>query len=364
MAVEWLIVERDSEDVRRLLVITVDDYPQVGSHDLDLYPGGERLGNARCGLGTWLDAATFRQELRTGFLQPDAVARILQKRTEIAAPTFAASLLGEEVDGDPGYRRWLQETQQAVATLEDAAARHWRNADVAAPMVATAVVETVGREGDGQGSARRIRTRWLSSSGPLAVAVMVLLAIVAVSTWHVGTLQVQEVRQLLVAQQYETTRLDGEKEDLELSLQALQDQVTSIEQESARSVNELEQRLHATQMQAVEPNIAFAFLRSEGASRGQPLTLAIDPEARRVALFVPVVDPEWYSAYRMDLVDRQTKSTVWSADDLVLTQAVLTVSLPTTLLDSDGEYELRLAGITDEGPKPLEERYLIDVSRR
>ncbi len=337
--VEWLIVERDPADVQRLLVIPVDDYPQVGSHDLQLHPGGEQVANARCGLGTWLDVATFGQELRTGYLQPPALARIGEKRAEIAEPTFAASLLGEEVDGDPEYRHWLQETQLAVTALQ--------------------TVTTT------RAPARKTRSRWWSSSsGPLAVAASVLLLIAVASTW-----KVREVRQHLVAQQQQTASLREDRDAIEQSLndsrtqiKTLRDKVTSIEQESARSVDQLKQQLNATQMRAVEQNIAFAFLPSEeSSSRGRPYSLSIEAEARRVALFVPVVDPEWYSTYRLDLVDRQTKTAVWSADHFVLTQAVLTVSLPATLFDTGGEYEIRLAGMTDEGPKLLEERYLIEV---
>ncbi len=341
---EWLVVERNPDDVRRLLVVPVDDYPLLGSHDLELLPGSERVANARCDLATWFDAATFRHELRTGSLQPEVLVRIGEKRAEIAEPTFTAPLLGEEVDGDPEYRHWLRETQQAMAVLHNV---------------------TTTRE-----PARKVRYRWgswLSSSRPLAVAMAVLLLIAVASTW-----QVHQVRRHLVAEQQVTTTLAEDKDAIEQRLQdskaeveTLQERVTSIEQESARSVNELEQQLQATRLRAVEPNLAFAFLHSEdGSSRGRPYRLILESEARRVALFVPVVDPEWYPEYRLELVDRQKKTKVWSADHLVITQAVLTVSLPATLLETDGEYELRLAGISDEGPKKLEERYLVDVFRR
>lgn len=118
--VEWTIVERDPSDVRRLLVVPLDDYPQIGSPDVGLQarePG--RVAHIRCDRDIWLDASRFSTELRTGELPAESVVEILQKRQAITAGTLASSLLEEKVDGDPEYRRWKDETlTNAVSALE------------------------------------------------------------------------------------------------------------------------------------------------------------------------------------------------------------------------------------------------------
>ncbi len=67
----------------------------------------------------------------------------------------------------------------------------------------------------------------------------------------------------------------------------------------------------------------------------RPRQLILAPEARWVALFVPVIDPEFYPEYRLQIVEKASAEEIWSADQLVLEEAVLSVSLPASLVTSD-----------------------------
>ena len=112
-AVEWAVLERDEEDPRRLLVAPVDDHPLAGSLDV-VTQDGRRV---RCGRETWLDAAAFDPDLRTGTLDADALERARRKRAAIADGTLEASWSEREVDADPEYRSWSDTLEEARAAL-------------------------------------------------------------------------------------------------------------------------------------------------------------------------------------------------------------------------------------------------------
>ncbi len=157
--VEWLVVEADLENQRRLLVVPVDDSPLVGSRDVEAADACDSPLSIRCASGVWLDAQAFDPELRTGSLQPEVVAEVRQRRNEIKDGTVEGTILEQEVDDDPAYKAWLDE--------------------VLGPALATLAKRFEGHSEIETAEARRVPTASmrLSVSGSLAIAASVFLVI-------------------------------------------------------------------------------------------------------------------------------------------------------------------------------------------
>jgi len=118
--VEALVVERDAADVRRLRVVLADDYPQIGSHDVELRLGEPgRVANIRCDLGAWLDVSRLDIATRTGMLPSESLEEVRRKCEAVDSGEVRASLHEEGVEGDPEYRRWKDETLRVVLASLD-----------------------------------------------------------------------------------------------------------------------------------------------------------------------------------------------------------------------------------------------------
>lgn len=378
--IEWAIVERDPGDVRRLRVVPLDAYPQIGSHDLGLRleePG--RLANIRCDLDAWLDASRFEQDHRTGVLPLEGLAAIRHKRDAIASGELQASLLEEKVDGDPEYRRWKDETlSTALAEL-------------------TAVEERLADERTAESLPGPARP----GAGPVmgrlyAVAASVVLVVGAFwSLRQMGDLRDQLLEkdrrvtavteeldrtkssmgeQLAeVSRAFEQLRNDaalmaskgGDLSDDELEPEPLVANMAEVTEQLAESqslVARLRQELAASPAAGVLANLPVSFLRG-GRTRGEH-RVDIPEGAPRVALVVEVIDPEPYERYRLEILDREKEGVqIWQSDQLLRRGSVLSLSLPSSLFDP-GYYDLYLHGIDDEGAeKKLEESYLMHIRR-
>ncbi len=339
--VEWVIVERDLEDVRRLRVVPVDNYPQVGSHDIAVMvdePG--RVANIRCDLDTWLLASSFRPELRSGMLAPEELGHVRRKRDAIASGIVATSLIEEDVDSDPEYRRWKDGTlQDALGVLK-----------------------------------KSVRPRRAIMSHPLANRMLALAAsiMLVVSFWSR-----HEVRQL-------ADQLVVEGQESEQAIETLHEDYRGLEKRSSqnaerheREVAELRQGLDATQRELraaqsdfSQANVPYSILaydiqRSSIERRGDlelvEQTLELRQGASHVVLILEVVDAEPYDRYRLRILDDTTRKVVWSNDQLVRSGSVVSLSLPASVFELR-HYRLVLYGI-DGGKEPvqLKEGYLLNV---
>lgn len=109
IAVEWVILDCDGEDGRRVLAAPADGYALAGSSDVavsDAAPSGALV--VRCGHAAGgLDAAVFATAARVGALAPEDLARARRRWAQIRDGSFTPSQRAREVDGDPDYREWL-----------------------------------------------------------------------------------------------------------------------------------------------------------------------------------------------------------------------------------------------------------------
>ncbi len=357
--IEWAIVERDQQDARRLRVVPLDAYPQIGSHDLGLHlsePG--RVANIRCDLDTWLEASRFEQDHRTGILPIEGLAAIQHKRAAIDSGELEATLLEEKVDGDPEYRRWKDETlSTALAELNTDEDRLAEPQPVQLPAVQPPQ-----------------RFAWPSASLFYAVAATAVLAFGAFwSLRQVGDLQEQlldrdrriatvteELDQARTSMEEQLTEAGQEVEQLRAEIRGM----TDTSEELARSqslVARLRGSLASSPAAGVLANLPVSFLRG-GRTRGEHL-IDIPEGAPRVALVVEVIDAEPYDRYRLEILDHEKESDnlIWQSDRLLRRGSVLSLSLPSALF-AQGYYDLNLYGIDDAGEeKKLEESYLMKV---
>ncbi len=355
--VEWAVVSADPVDARRLLVVPVDSYPQIGSCDVDLRLGTSgRIANVRCDLSTWVDASVFDPQLRTGSLTDEELDRIRTKRDQIESGTVVASIGEEEVDGDPEYTAWKQETLgPALAALPEAKK----------PVVVTVPPGRPGFESV---------SRWLA----LAASVVLVVGLGGYREWR-------QVRTQLTFQSERAAELEQEKEELERRLsssgtdvEALQQQHRTLEQRSRQEIRELkqdrdrhrseaarlQQKLSRTLSSSVDVNLPILRLTGEEARTrgGRPFRLELGPDDRRVALMLEVVDPELYDEYGVRLVEKDGGRVVWSGGGLFDPGSMLRLGLPVSLL-TVGEYDVVVYGVSGGVETELEESYVVEVVR-
>jgi len=341
--VEVVIVERDPADVRRLNVVLLDDYPQIGSTDVELHLGEPgRVANIRCDLSSWLDVSRFDVASRTGMLPPESLAEIHRKRDALASGDVCASLHDEEVDGDPDYRRWKDEALHGVlAALDRPEARP-----------------------------RESRTSWSRQLGAVAAAVVLVFG----GFWIAR--QMEQLREQIAAQSEEIVRLESSRseltEQLEASNRSLTETTTALSErelrisEGERRVADLERRIDALETDAVEPNLPFKLLNfvgsRDGTTRRGEHTLVVPEDAKSVALVFEVVDPEPYTHYGLRITDQKTGEEIWKHDALERTGSLVSLGLPASRLPS-GDYLIVLSGFEKQTATALAESYLLHVRR-
>ncbi len=356
--VEWAVVAADPVDARRLLVVPVDSYPQIGSCDVRLRLGTSgRIANARCDLSTWVDASVFDPQLRTGTLTGDELNRVRSKRKHIESGTVVASIGEEEVDGDPEYTAWKEETlRPALDALPKAKSK-------------PVITFPPGR--------RRFESvnRWLA----LAATVVLVVGLGGYREWR-------QLRTQLTFQSERTAELEQEKKELERRLGSsgtdavdeLQEKYRTLEERSQQAIRELEQdrdrhRSEATELRQklsrtlsseVDVNLPILRLTGEesGTRGGRPFRLKLGPDDQRVALMVEVIDPELYDEYGVRIVENDGGAVVWSGGGLSDPGSMLRLGLPASLLEV-GEYEVVVYGVRDGAETELEESYVVEVER-
>ncbi|MCP4654669.1 MAG: hypothetical protein GY856_04525, partial [bacterium] len=263
-------------------------------------------------------------------------------------------LLAEEADGDPEYRRWKDETlQAALSQLEERA-----------EAVPTPVPEP--------------RPRWQAASRYFALAASALLV---VSVWSLR--EMQEVKDQLLVESRRSADLERTSGDLEKGLEAsgrelreLREEYRSLEQTSARSVEEQEERvatlrgqLRAARSDAVHRNLPVGILkydtRRNPVERRGELTLIeyvleLRRDTREVALGLEVVNAEPFDEYELRILDDATGTEVLKTGGLLRSGAVVTLSLPSSVFELR-RYRLLLYGLMDGERTVLKEGYLLNV---
>ncbi len=351
--VEWAVVDAHAVDDGRLLVVPVDNYPQLGSRDIGLRLGTSgRIANVRCDLDTWVDAAVLDPGLRTATMTDDELAGVRARREQIESGTLAASIGEEEVDGDPEYTAWKEETlAPALAALPEAK-----------PVVRVPL--------DG-----RPVNPWLALA---ATVVLVAMGLGGYREWR-------HLRTELTSERGRMAELQREKEELERRLGSsatdvgvLEQKIRELEERSRQAIRELEQerdgrrsvvaelrrKLSRTLAAAVDVNLPILRLTGEGARTrgGRPFPLELGPDVERVALMVEVVDPELYDEYGVRLVEKDGGAVVWSGGGLSDPGSMLRLGLPASLLEQ-GEYEVVVYGVRGAVETDLAERYVVEVVR-
>ncbi|MCP4657028.1 MAG: hypothetical protein GY856_16580, partial [bacterium] len=158
--------------------------------------------NIRCDLSSWLDVARFDIASRTGMLPPESLAEIHRKRDALASGDARASLHDEEVDSDPDYRRWKNETLHGVLASLDRS----------------------------EAPPRKSWTRHLSVAAAAAVLVFG-------GFWSVR--QMQQLREQIAAQGDEIVRLETSSSELTEQLEASNRSLT----ETTAALSERELRI-------------------------------------------------------------------------------------------------------------------------
>ncbi len=108
LPVEWALLEALSET---FLAVPADTQSLAGSHDLSL--GADVLSGPlvlRCGHAVEISASRLRPELRTGVLDPSTLAAARALAESIAAGNVLQDPMAEEIERDPEYRDWVEET--------------------------------------------------------------------------------------------------------------------------------------------------------------------------------------------------------------------------------------------------------------
>ncbi|MEM7588315.1 MAG: hypothetical protein AAF560_33315 [Acidobacteriota bacterium] len=358
--VEWLVME--TGDDGRLRVMPLDDFPFVGSRDLEL--PARSLGGAgvlRCDLGEWVEPDAFEPELRTGALSLPEMETVRRKQLAVEAWTPGGSLLEEVIDGDPEYRAWRDETLR--------------------PAMDALAGRTVSSGGDTAGSGAAANDDpasapvipWHHRWWPFLVAAILLIAILPTG-WtffrldhQLGTergrvAELTHERQIL-AEQLRASEAGEQSADNQAAGLILK--LEEAEKAAAKALEEQEARLMKRLKGALEDRIVVnvpRFFLGQQARRVAQLGRyhVIDPgQVSRYTLSLEVVNPAYYPRYRLTILAK-TGEEVWRTDQLIIDGSWLRLDLPAGFLEP-GEYRLRIEGIGSGPDALLEERYTVKI---
>jgi hypothetical protein len=327
--VEWLTVDHNGG--RRFQVVALDVHPFVGSRDVERTAPGA-TGVVRCDVEAELDAAELETNLRTGTLTSAEMDEVRRRRQAIADETLVATLREEEVDTDPEYRLWRDETlRPALASL--------------------------GRTDDSD--VLVFPDRWRRWRSPLAAAALLALAVPLALQYERQGRQLQDERA-------QRTAVEREHRAQAEELHGVVAEVGRLETSLAEQKDAFDQRLEGVFDDRVVVNLPSFVLGGEArrlASRGLPEVL--EPgDALRFTLSLEVTDPEPYFRYRLRLVKKEGGREIWSNDQLKTVNGKwLRLDLPTNLLDPGAEYELQVDGMKTGAATLLTERYRIQINR-
>ncbi len=356
--VEWAILDREPADPRRLLAVPVDTSSLIGSADVAASGDAARGSlSLRCAHSVWIDADPFDPELRTGFLEPEALELARQKIAGLERGAVTGSVLEREVDGEAEYQERLEMLEQARTAAPERLAE-----------------PEPEHESEEQGSGTvvpfRPPSRWGSTSTLLAVAASVL--IVVALGYGLRTLRVPpgsdgDRQQAIIATlRGELERLNLERRRLEESrrqdLARLEGERQRTKLEHRQRIAELRAEIEAATQPSAVTNLPLILLAA-GQLRGNDHEIEVAPDASHLMLILQIDEPGIYSRYRLDIREQATQRQVWRDSGLEPSRlSELTVLLPRSLMP-DGRYELRLDGVRDSRPEPVMEQILTLTSQ-
>ncbi len=346
LPLEWVVLEPDADDPRRLLAVPADTNPQVGSADVALAEDARRAPlTLRCGFPVWLAATALDPELRSGRLASGDLARARRKRRELEQGDPTGSAMERRVDGDLTYREWLEEVlEPARAACSD---------------------EPVAEQGSGGDSPEIVafppRRRWTTISNPYSVAASVLL-LISVGLGREVVRSVDKRRLDQEAHRRDVEDLERQHERLEVDHRervAEAEQHMRLETEKVAAAQKQLEELRASARPRPVGNLPFIVLTSLPVRGGaESRTLELPPGADLGAVILQVSDPEPYPSYRLDVLEPGSGRRVWEISGLTLTGAAeLSLGLPRGQLPA-GEYLLRLYGLRDGRAEEVDEYQL------
>ncbi len=343
--VEWVLIEEAEERVR---VVPLDVHPFVGSRDMERF-AAEASGVVRCDLDAWLDPAAVERELFTGALTQDELAEVRRRRGDAIVPT----LREEEVDTDPEYRLWREETlRPALEALE--------------------VMESPSQEEPA--NVVQFPGRWHRAWRP-ALAAAALLAVALPVGWRFSqmdqALEAERARLAAVQQEYTAAQEEYQAQATEFGrLESLVEEARRASESAlgeVRSLTEVRKNLEESLARALKDRVVVnlpSFVLGGDSRRraNQQVPDVINPgDAERFTLSVEVVDPDPYDRYQIRL-SKVGGEKVWSNDELqTLGGKWLRLDFPTMLLERGVEYEIRVDGISGGRVEELEGFYRIEV---
>ncbi|MEM9595699.1 MAG: hypothetical protein AAGD06_15610 [Acidobacteriota bacterium] len=354
--VEWLVVAVEG---RRYRVVAVDDYPLVGSRDVEL-PSGALGGAAvaRCGHGDWVGPKVLEPELRVAVLPEPDLGGVTAKVRALEEGPPEPTLLETVAEGDPEFQDWTEGTlapavealsakeQRSPAPWATAARRYWKPALALAALLALAVGLGVFARGlDRQLAEARARIAELESQGP------------APAPDPGGWERFAELERARRVAEAEVTRLRTELDQRNSALASTRDDLTALMDRLAQA-EDLVQSLRDSVGDGIAANVRrLVFGMTGGPTRGTPRVVKAGASPR-ILMELEVVDPEPYRTYRVRFVPK--RGDVLTVDNLDRDGAWLRVSLPGDLLPV-GEYRVAIEGMDGDRGTELAEDYRLVV---
>ena len=320
--VEWVVLERDPGDAPRLLVVPADLSPLVGSADVAAPAEAGGPLTLRCAFGVWIDTDDLDPKLRAAVVPRATLEQARRKRQQLEDGTLVGSEPEQEVDADPEYAQWAEDTlKPARSALARSTASEPEPSCGRSELDGTPGIRTAPR-----------RIRLLSRRGTslrlLAWAASVVFVVTLV------LLATLEQQRRTLRQDY--SRLRHEKE--------------LAEQEYRRKISNLEAMSSGGELDVVFNPPLVQLL--PGDVRGPAKKVRLSSRTVFVVLLFATKISE--SGYRLEILGPQDEE-IWSGIGPSDRLAELRVLVPTSRL-SAGDYRLRLyTGGDGEGSELLGE---------
>ena len=289
-SVLWLVAEHDP-DQDRFLAVPADSTLLTGSADVAV--PAEAQGGAlsiRCAFGVWLVARDFVDAKRTGFVEPEILERVRQKRTEIEAGHLIGSLLDHSTDAELEYQDWMEVVKNAELKLFQQLRRHEAAAFSSTP-----------------------------KARPPSIALRIAASVFLVTSLFLLA--------RVFSQQREIAQLESRLA-------------------SAGGTGSASGLLQA------QVNVPVILLERGVAVRGEAQVVKVPYDSSSLLLIFNV--DASFAGYRLRIRSKATGTTVWSNNELTKRRVEgLTALLPFSILPP-GEYQLDLHGIREGQPEPVE----------
>ena len=336
----WAVVDRDAEDSTRWFVVPADLHPMVGSADVAVGPE-DPCGalSLRCRSGAWLRGEDFDSRQRAGRLTDEVVARVRDKRAELADGEPKGSAAQRDTDSEPEYRFLEQALDVAVDRLPGQ--RGLTAPRGPAPVSASPPL-----------ARGRRRARWVPA---LAVAASVLLALTA--GWWMGRssqkgeiqrlareLDASEAAQLRQQTEHsaETARQSGESRQ---RLTELRRATEEKENRLQRQIDELRRSLEAATPKMPLVGEPFEWLSPRRLVRdgtSPPPSLTIPRDSSYLALFLEVDGTQSNIEYQLRILRQNPAAVVWQGQVTKTGTAEIFLLLPRELFPA-GDYIFELS---------------------